>query len=456
MGTYTTLEAPKTGTDRPTPTPEPPRRKPRRWPWLLVLAGLAYGAWHYRGAFTTQPAQTTAVGRPAGTERAVPVVIAKATRGDLPVYFRGLGSVTPFDLVTVRTRIDGQLIKIDFKEGDIVHQGDLLEEIDPRPYQVQLEQAEGQLARDVAQRNDAQAIYQRDVALFKDQIVPQQQLDTQKATVDQYDGNIQSDQAQIDNAKLQLTYCHITAPITGRAGLRLVGLGNMVHASDPDGLVVITQIQPILVLFNLPQDQLTPVYDKLRAGARLPVEAYDASNTKKIASGQLVTIDDQIDPTTGTYKLKSVFNNDDNSLFPNQFVNVRLLVDTRRNLTIVPNAALLHGPQGDYVYRVVDNSAKIAPVTVAFTEGDSTGLTSGIDPGDTVVIDGQDKLQDGTKVETRAGRAAVGGGTTERGAGTPTTSAPGSVVPGPGAAVNLNGGGLRVPGSHKPGGKQPR
>jgi multidrug efflux system membrane fusion protein len=438
MGTYSTLEPPKLGVGPShTPAPEAPRRRHRRWPWLLVLVALGYGAWHYRGAFTSQPAQTAGAGGRAGADRPLPVVVATATRGDLPVYFRGLGSVTPFDLVTVRTRVDGQLIKVDFREGDIVHQGDLLEEIDPRPFQVQLEQAEGQLARDVAQRNDAQAIYQRDLALFKEQIVPQQQLDTQKAAVDQYDGNIKSDQAQIDSAKLQLSYCRITAPITGRAGLRLVGLGNIVHASDPQGLVVITQIQPILVLFTLPQDQLAPVYSKIRAGARLPVEAYDASNTKKIASGELETIDNQIDPTTGTYKLKAVFSNEDNALFPNQFVNVRLLVDTQHGLTVVPNAAILHGPQGDYVYRVTGGVAKVAPVTVALTDGDNTGLTAGLEPDDIVVIDGQDKLQDGAKVETRMGRAGPTGVGTKRGLGVGSSATPGqgSIVPGSGAAA---------------------
>jgi multidrug efflux system membrane fusion protein len=417
----------------------------------VVLAALAYGAWRYRGAFTTQSANTGGVGGRAAADRPVPVVVASATRGDLPVYFRGLGSVAPFDLVTVRTRVDGQLIKVDFKEGDIVHQGDLLEEIDPRPFQVQLEQAEGQLARDAAQRNDAQAIYQRDLALFKEQIVPQQQLDTQKAAVDQYDGNIKSDQAQIDNAKLQLSYCRITAPITGRAGLRLIGLGNIVHASDPQGLVVITKIQPILVLFTLPQDELAPVYSKTRAGTRLPVEAYNASNTQKIASGELETIDNQIDPTTGTYKLKAVFSNEDNALFPNQFVNVRLLVDTRHGLTMVPNAAILHGPQGDYVYRVAGSTAKVAPVTIALSEGDNTGLTAGLEPGDTVVIDGQDKLQDGVKVETRTGRAGPAGAGTGKGPGvaSPVTS-------GPGAAAMPNAKSSRVPVPQGTGGNSQR
>jgi membrane fusion protein, multidrug efflux system len=442
MGTFSTLEPPKLDVGAAhVPAPQAPRPKRRRWPWLLLLAAAAYGGWHYRGAFNSQPAPTAGGGGRSSADRPVPVVVATSTRGDLLVYLRGLGSVTPLNTVTVHTRVDGQLINVAFKEGQNVHQGDLLAEIDPRPFQVQLEQTQGQLARDVAQRNDAQAIYQRDLALFKEQIVPQQQLDTQKATVDQYDGNIQSDQAQIDNAKLQLSYCRITAPLTGRVGLRLVDPGNLVHAADPNGLVVISQLQPIAVLFTLPQDQLAPVYSRLRAGDRLPAEAYDASNTNKVASGELLTIDNQIDPATGTYKLKAVFSNEDGVLFPNQFVNVRLLVDTKHDLTLVPNAAILHGPQGDYVYRVTDGAARVTPVTVALTDGDNTGLTAGLDPGNTVVIDGQDKLQDGTKVEPRMGRAAAisAGGKSEPGAGGPITAALGSMGQRSRAAGTPNG-----------------
>jgi multidrug efflux system membrane fusion protein len=291
-----------------------------------------------------------------------------------------------------------------FKEGQFVHQGDLLAQIDPRPFQVQLEQAQGQLAKDVAQRKDAEVNFERYKLLFQEGVIPQQQLDTQGALVGQFDGAITSDQSQIDNAKLQLTYSRITAPISGRIGLRLVDVGNIVHATDASGLLVITQLQPISVIFSLPQDQLPQVNAKLHAGVQLVVDAYDRDDTAKIASGKLQTIDNQIDITTGTYKLKSVFSNEDNALFPNQFVNVHLLVDTKHNLIVVPAAAIQRGPQGTYVYAAVkdpaskDTLAKIATVTIDQTAGDTVGLSAGLNPNDVVVIDGQDKLQDGSKI----------------------------------------------------------
>ena len=227
-------------------------------------------------------------------------------------------------------------MNVAFKEGQLVHQGDVLAEIDPRPYQVQLEQAEGQMAHDQAALKDAQVNEDRYQQLWKDQVIPKQTLDTQVATVDQFQGSLKSDQSAIDNAKLQLTYCRITAPITGRIGLRLVDVGNIVHAADTNGMLVITQLQPIAVISTLPQDQLPVVYKKLRSDAHLSVDAYDRDDTTKIATGNLLTIDNEIDPTTGTYKLKSIFNNADNALFPNQFVNIHLLVDTRRGMTLVP------------------------------------------------------------------------------------------------------------------------
>ncbi len=248
-------------------------------------------------------------------------------------------------------------------------------------------------------------------------MIPQQQLDTQAALVGQFDGAIASDQSQVDNAKLQLTYSRITSPISGRIGLRLVDVGNIVHASDTIGLLVITQLQPISVIFSLPQDQLPDVNSKLRSGVQLVVDAYDRDDTAKIASGKLQTIDNQIDLTTGTYKLKSIFANADNSLFPNQFVNVHLLVDTKRNLTIVPAAAIQRGPQGTYLYGVKDAVAKIYPVTIAQTTGNNVGLSVGLNPGDMVVIDGQDKLQDGTKVNPSPANGSNGAG---RGSASPS------------------------------------
>jgi multidrug efflux system membrane fusion protein len=379
--------------------------KRRWWLWVLVLGVIAFGVWYYVNSRNASQAATApgAAAKGKGGSGAggfvVPVVVSTAQRGDLPVYFNGLGTVTAFNTVTVRSRVDGQLVSVAFKEGQFVHQGDLLAQIDPRPFQVQLEQALGQLAKDQAQRKDAEVNFERFKLLFKEGVIPQQQLDTQGALVGQVDGAITSDQSQIDNAKLQLTYSRITAPISGRIGLRLVDAGNIVHASDTNGLLVITQLQPIAVIFSLPQDQLPQVNAKLHSGVQLAVDAYDRDDTAKIASGKLETIDNQIDITTGTYKLKSVFTNADNALFPNQFVNVHLLVDTKHNLTIVPAAAIQRGPQGTYVYAAdTDNTAKIRIVTIAQTTGDSVGLSSGLNSGDRVVIDGLDKLQDGTKI----------------------------------------------------------
>src|ERR1700731_4144849 len=401
----------------------PVRRKPEskghRWLWIVTLAAIiAVGYWYFRGPHASTEAQGPAgAGGGQGRQGAgaggfvVPVVVATAQRGNLPVYFNGLGTVTAFNTVTIRSRVDGQLVSVAFKEGQFVHQGDLLAQIDPRPFQVQLEQALGQLAKDQAQRKGPEVNLERYKILFKEGVIPQQQLDTQGALVGQVDGAITSDQSQIDNAKLQLTYSRITAPISGRIGLRLVDAGNIVHASDTNGLLVITQLQPIAVIFSLPQDQLPQVNAKLHAGVQLAVDAYDRDDTAKIASGKLETIDNQIDITTGTYKLKSVFTNADNALFPNQFVNVHLLVDTKHNLTIVPAAAIQRGPQGTYVYAAdTDNTAKIRIVTIAQTTGDSVGLSAGLNSGDRVVIDGLDKLQDGTKINPSPPTAANAAG----------------------------------------------
>jgi multidrug efflux system membrane fusion protein len=406
MGQLKAVDFPEQGTrGGPSASPQAPSPKRRAWIWVLILAALAVGVWYYRSTRATSQAQDPATAAARGRAGAgqgsfvVPVVVAAAQRGDLPVYFNGLGTVTAFNTVTLRGRVDGQLVNVAFKEGQFVHQGDLLAEIDPRPFQVQLEQAQGQLAKDQAQRKDAEVNFERFKLLLKEGVIPQQQLDTQAALVGQSDGAIRSDQAQIDNAKLQLTYCRITAPISGRVGLRLVDAGNIVHATDTNGLLVITQLQPISVIFSLPQDQLPQVAAKLRVGAQLPVEAYDRDDTSRIATGKLATIDNQIDLTTGTYKLKSIFSNENNILFPNQFVNVHLLVDVKHNLTIIPTSAIQRGPQGTYVYAVANgNTAKIHIVTIAQVTGNNLGLSAGLEPGELVVVDGQDKLQDGSKV----------------------------------------------------------
>lgn len=401
MGPLNTVDP--TGTEARTSLPhEQPRRKSRWWLWLLIVLLACFGVWRYRaaGAADTKAQDASGAGRPRAGSFVVPVVVATAQRGDLPVYFNGLGTVTAFNTVTVRSRVDGQVGKVTFTEGQFVHQGDLLVEIDPRPFQVQLEQAQGQLAKDQAQLRDAQINAERYLTLYNEGITPKQQADTQQAQVGQFEGSIQSDQAQINNARLQLTYCRVTAPISGRVGLRLVDSGNIVHANDQNGLVVITQLQPIAVIFSLPQDQLPPVYAKLRAGAQLPVEAFDRDDTARIETGRLLTIDNQIDTNTGTFKLKAVFDNLNNILFPNQFVNVHLLADTVHGLVVVPAAAIQRGPQGTYVY-IVDNTgtAHIRAVTVALSSGNNVGLSAGVEPGALVVVDGQDRLQDQSKVE---------------------------------------------------------
>jgi multidrug efflux system membrane fusion protein len=295
------------------------------------------------------------------------------------------------------------LIAVHFTEGQYVNKDELLAEIDPRPFQVQLESAEGQLARDQAQLNDARVNLARYQALWDAKVIAKQQLDTQGALVGQYQGAITADQSAIDNAKLQLTYAHITAPIAGRIGLRLVDVGNIIHAADANGLALIAQLQPIAVLFTIPADNLPPVLKKLQAGIKLAVDAYDRDDRNKLASGSLLTVDNQIDPSTGTSRLKAVFPNTDNALFPNQFVNCRLLLDTRHNVVIVPSPAIQRGPSGSYVYVVKpDQTVAMRPVTVGIAEGNDVEVTNGLAGGDIVITDGQEKLQDGSKVDAKA------------------------------------------------------
>ncbi len=359
----------------------------------------------------------------AATSQAVPVSVAIAQSQDLPVYLAGLGSVTPLNTVNIKSRVDGQLASVTFKEGQQVKKGQLLAVIDPRPFEVQLSQAQATLFRDQAQLRDAKLNYERFKGLLQlSGAMSQQQVDTQAATVDQLEGTVRNDQAQIDNAKLQLVYCHITSPIDGRIGLRLVDPGNMVHATDQNPLLVITQLQPITVIFTLPEDQLPSVARHMRNGP-LQVEAYSRDDQTKLATGTLLTIDNQIDQSTGTGRLKAAFDNKDNALWPNQFVNVRLLLEVRKNSTVVPAAAIQRGPQGALTYVVnPDKTVEIRPVTVAMTQGNLSAVDQGLSPGDVVVTDGQDKLQAGSKVETRTGSAPP--------ANAPASNAPGGNAPG--------------------------
>jgi multidrug efflux system membrane fusion protein len=339
----------------------------------------------------------------------IPVAVAKAEVRDLPVILNGLGSVEAYNTVAVKSRIDGQLVQVAFREGQEVKQGDLLALIDPRPYEVQLSQTQATLFKDQSALKDAKVNLERFQQLYKDGVIPKQQLDTQDSLVGQLEGSVRADQAQVDNVKLNLAYTRITAPVSGRIGLRQIDVGNIVHASDPNGLLIITQVQPIAVIFSLPQDQLQPVAQHMRNG-RLQVEAYGRDDQTRIATGTLLTIDNQIDVTTGTGKLKAVFENRDRSLWPNQFVNIHLLLEVRKNNTVVPAAAIQRGPQGAYVFTVrPDKTAEMRPVTVAFSEGNYSALSQGVKPGDMVVIDGQDKLQQDTKVEI-AGSGRSGGG----------------------------------------------
>src|SRR5436305_14097082 len=339
----------------------------------------------------------------ASAPQTIPVTVAAVQKQDLPVYLNGLGSIAAFYTVEVKGRVDGQLGDVRFREGEFVRKGDLLAVIDPRPYQVQLDQAQAQLFKDQASLRDAQLNYERYKSLLQESgAMSQQQVDTQKATADQMEGAVRNDQALVDNAKLNLSYCHITAPESGRIGLRQVDPGNMVHAADANPMFVITQLQPITVLFTLPEDQLPTVSQHMRNGT-LGVDAYSRDDQTKLTTGKLLTIDNQIDQTTGTGRLKAVFDNKDNQLWPNQFVNVHLLLETRKNATVLPSAAVQRGPQGNYVYVVKDDkTVDVRPVAVSLTQNNVSSIASGIAPGDAVVVDGQDKLQAGSHVEPRA------------------------------------------------------
>jgi membrane fusion protein, multidrug efflux system len=370
--------------------------------WLLVLAVLGVGAWYLKpraGSASAGSPNALSKGSKKGGSGIVPVVAAKARKGDIAVYITGLGTVIPINTVTVKSRVDGQLMKVLYHEGELVHEGDLLVEIDPRPFQVQLEMAQGQQARDQATLDNARVDLDRYQKLLAQNAIPEQQLATQKAAVAQAEGVVKSDQAQINSANLNLVYCSIRAPITGKIGLRLVDPGNIVHATDANGLLVITQIQPISVIFTVAEDDLQVVLRKLAAGQHLSAEAWDRANTTKIGTGTLVTVDNQIDPTTGSLRLRADFDNTANLLFPNQFVNVRLLVEQKHGITLVSSAVIQRTTNSTYVYVVKDDrTVTVRQITVGVTEGNDTEITSGIAPGDVLVMTGVDKLQEGTQV----------------------------------------------------------
>jgi len=419
--------------ERPS-APPTPRRK-RRLVAIVLLLAAAVAAWLvFKPGGGDAPPRPGRGGMGAGMANlAVPVRVAQAGPQDIDIVLRALGTVTAYNTVTVRSRVDGELLRVAFDEGQRVKAGDLLAQIDPRPFEVALAQAQGQQQQNQALLANARRDLQRYQTLYKQDSIARQQLDTQAALVRQYEGTQKIDQAAVDDAKLQLGYTRITAPIEGRLGLRKVDPGNLVSTGDTDGLVVITQTQPISVVFSLPETQLPEVLEQVRAGRTLPVQAYDRADTQAIATGRLETIDNQIDVATGTVKLKARFDNADELLFPNQFVNVRLLVQTRAGVTAIPTAAVQQGSAGAFVFLVRDDSTvEVRQVKLGAINGDRVAVNEGLAPGDRVVTEGTDRLRTGAKVNVVTGNAAVpatpgqalGVGSPALGAGQPAAKAP--------------------------------
>jgi multidrug efflux system membrane fusion protein len=406
------------------------------WLAALCVLGIILYVW-IAGIRARAVAARTAA---AAAHQSVPVSATAAKTGDLNLSVAAIGTVTAFNTVSVKSRVDGQIVKITFTEGQMVHEGDLLIQIDPRPYQVQLTEAQGQMARDKANLVNAQVLLERDKELFKEGVVARQDLDNQQASVGTYAGTVKNDQGLIESAELNLTYSKITAPISGRIGLRLVDVGNVVHAADTTGLVVITQLQPIAVDFSIPEDELPRVVNAMKnvasltgaavpasaaaasatavapatAGAGLPVDAYDRDFKTKLATGTLLTTDNEIDQTTGTIKLKAQFPNQDNTLFPNQFVNVRMLVDVERGATLIPTAGIQRSSQGSFVYVVrPDQKVQMRPVKVGNTQGELSSIDTGVKPGELVVVDGMDKLRTGSRVTVQLAANPITPGATQ-------------------------------------------
>ncbi|HEY7991394.1 MAG TPA: MdtA/MuxA family multidrug efflux RND transporter periplasmic adaptor subunit [Stellaceae bacterium] len=425
-------------TSNPPPRRPPPLPPRRRWiervVALAVLVLLIWAGWHWwlKPHLNPPPASSTAAGGTASVaprnaaggrgrfQAAGPQPVGAATiaKGDIDITLNALGTVVPLATVTVQTQISGQLTEIGFTEGQIVKKGDFLFQIDPRPYQVALEQAQGQLARDQALLKGAQVNLARYQKLARQNSIAQQQADDQLYLVKQYEGTVTLDEAQVDNAKLNLAYCHITSPVTGRVGLRLVDVGNYVTSSSPTGLVVLTQLQPITVVFPVAEDFLPRIQQRMATGAKLPVTAYDRSGTTKLATGTLFAIDSQIDPTTGTVKMKAQFDNQDLALFPQQFVNAQLLIDTLKDVVIAPTAAIQRGAPGLFVFVIKpDNKVAVTKVRVGPVQGEKIAVLSGLSEGDKVVVDGADRLRDGSPVtipqaggKSGAGQGRAAGG----------------------------------------------
>ncbi len=381
--------------------------KVRRYWWLGLLAVVLLSWLAYSHLIKARQTAGLVKGSlPRQTN--VAVTAAAATKGDINIYLTGLGTVTPIGTVTVKSRVDGELVRIFYKEGQIVKKGQLLAEIDPRPFQAQLTQAQGQLMRDQAQLKNAKVDLERYRVLTSQDSIAEQQYATQKSLVQQLEGTVKFDQGQIETAKLQLSYSRITAPEGGRVGLRPIDPGNIVHTTDPNGLLVITQLEPITVIFTIPEDNLESVLDKIKAGVTLTVDAFNREESRKLASGFLLTMDNQVDTNSGTIRLRAKFSNKDHNLFPNQFVNARLLLDTRHGVTLVPTAAIQRGAQGAYVYLIkTDNTVTVRQVRVGPTEKDETAIEAGLVPGDLVVVEGTERLREGSTVELKdTGRKA--------------------------------------------------
>jgi membrane fusion protein, multidrug efflux system len=410
--------------------PPQPKRK-RGWVWLVVLALAAGTAYLLRpqlhelqARLTQAPAKKrkgSGEGR-NGKNQIPPAVATRVTRGSIGVYYEGLGAVTPIYTDLIQSRVTGQLMSVHFKEGDLVKEGDLLVQIDPKPYEAALIQAQGNLVRDQALLANARIDLDRYTTLLEQNAVPEQQVATQKALVKQYEGTVTNDQGVVDAAKVNVDYCTIKAPISGLVGLRLVDPGNIVQAGATNGMLVITQMQPMSVIFTLSEDQLPPVLQKYRAGDTLVVDAYNRDKTKLIAQGKLTHIDNQIDQTTGTLKLRAEFDNKNDELFPNQFVNIKLLEQEKTGVTLLATAAIQRNAQNTYVYVVKpDSTVTIRQITTGTTEGEETEITSGVAPGEEVVMTGVDKLEEGTVVnaevpgEKAPGEKATGGKAGKRG-----------------------------------------
>ena len=409
----------------------------RRGYWILtglIVVGLIGGGWYLWTQHSAKQAPQTTNARRGAQGAPQPVGFATIDKGDIRIILNELGTVTSLDTVTVLTQINGQLQQVGFNEGQIVKKGDFLAQIDPRPYQAALEQAEGTLAHDQGLLAQAQSDLKRYQTLGRQDSIAQQQLDDQKFLVQQYTGTVKTDQGAVDTAKLNLAYCHIVSPIDGQVGLRQVDPGNYIQTSSTTGVVVITQMQPISVLFSVPEDSVPDIIKRIRSGATLSVEAYDRANTRLLATGQLGTLDNVIDTTTGTLKLRAMFANPDEQLYPNQFVNARLLVDTMANTVRVPVPAVQRGEPGTFVYLInANNTVSVRPIKVGPTDGGFEAVTSGLNPGDRVVTDGTDRLRDGAKVTLPSaqggGKTAAKPGTAPAANGTPPAGTPTGQTP---------------------------